>query len=214
MTRILYVDRHWDSPYAMSAFVALEEKGLAFEAKALALDKREHERADYRAVTSRIPCLVDGDFWLAESSAIAEYLEEAYPPPEAPRIFPVSMKERAVCREIQAWVRSDFMPLREERPTTSIFFAEHRKKAPLSAAAKRSADRLVRAAERLVPAGATALFGSFCIADLDLGVMLMRLHANGDPLPASLGAYAEAQWARPSVKKWVERARPPIDASS
>ncbi len=35
-------------------------------------------------------------------------------------------------------------------------------------------------------AGKTVLFGSFCIADVDLGVMLMRLHANGDPLPAGL----------------------------
>jgi glutathione S-transferase len=214
MTRILYVDHHWESPYAMSAFVALEEKGLAFEAKELALEKREHEQADYRAVTSRIPCLVDGDFWLAESSAIAEYLEEAYPPPEAPRIFPVSIKERAVCREIQAWVRSDFMPLRQERPTTSIFFPEQRKKEVLSAPAKRSAERLIRAAERLIPAGATTLFGSFSIADTDLGVMLMRLHANGDSLPARLAAYAEAQWSRPSVKKWVERTRPPFDVTS
>jgi glutathione S-transferase len=214
MTRILYVDRHWESPYAMSAFVALEEKGLAFEAKELAIERREHEQTDYRALTSRIPCLVDGDFWLAESSAIAEYLEEAYPAPEAPRIFPVSIKERAVCREIQAWVRSDFLPLRQERPTTSIFFPEHRKKEPLSPAAKRSAERLVRAAERLVPAGEKALFGSFCIADVDLGVMLMRLRANGDALPENLAAYAEAQWSRPSVKKWVERARPPFDVSS
>jgi glutathione S-transferase len=211
MSRILYVDRHWESPYAMSAFVALEEKGIAFEAKELALENKENENADYRAVTGRIPCLVEGDFWLAESSAIAEYLEEAYPPPGSPRIFPESIKERAVCREIQAWVRSDFMPLRTERPTTTIFFPEHRKKDPLSAAAKRSADRLVRGAERLVPAGKAALFGSFCIADVDLAVLLMRLHANGDPLPARLAAYAETQWARASVKRWIERARPPFD---
>ena len=208
MNRILYVDRHWESPYAMSAFVALVEKGLAFEAKELALENKEHERADYRALTARIPSLVEGDFWLAESSAIAEYLEDAYPPPGAPRIFPENPKERARCREVQAWLRSDLMPIREERPTTSIFFPEHRAKAPLSAKAKRSAERLVAAAEHLVPAGKTSLFGSFCIADVDLGIMLMRLHANGDPLPEGLGAFADAQWHRPSVKQWVERARP------
>jgi glutathione S-transferase len=209
MNRILYVDRHWESPYALSAFVALEEKGLPFEAKELALEKKEHEGAEYRALTTRIPCLVEGDFWLAESSAIAEYLEDAYP---SPRIFPEDLKERAICREVQAWVRSDFMPLRNERPTTSIFFPEHRAKEPLSAAAQRSAARLVRAAERLIPAGKTSLFGSFSIADTDLGIMLMRLHANGDPLSAPLARFAEAQWNRPSVKKWVERARPPFEA--
>ena len=208
MNRILYVDRHWESPYAMSAFVALEEKGLPFEAKELALESKEQEKSDYQALTSRIPCLVEDDFWLAESSAIAEYLEEAYP--GAPRIFPGGVKERAVCREVQAWLRSDLLPVRQERPTTSIFFPEHRAKAPLSSAARRSADRLVKAAERLVPPGKTTLFGSFCIADADLGLMLMRLHANGDPLPSGLAGYAEAQWQRASVKKWVERARPPF----
>ena len=211
MQRILYVDRHWESPYAMSAFVALEEKGLAFEAKELALENKEHETAGYRAVTARVPCLVEGDFWLAESSAIAEYLEETNPPPGSPRIFPQALKDRAVCREVQAWLRSDLMPIRQERPTTSIFFPEHRAKEPLSTAARRAAERLVKAAEALVPSGQTTLFGSFCIADLDLGVMLMRLHANGDALPSRLAAFAEAQWERPSVRKWVERVRPPFD---
>jgi glutathione S-transferase len=211
MNRILYVDRHWESPYAMSAFVALEEKGLAFEAKELALENKEHEGAAYQALTSRIPCLVEGDFWLAESSAIAEYLEEAYPPPGSPRIFPEDVKERAVCREVQAWIRSDLMPIREERPTTSIFFPEHRARNSLSPAAERARGRLVRASERLIPAGKTSLFGTFSIADTDLGIMLMRLHANGDALPPALVRYAEAQWSRPSVKKWVERTRPPFE---
>ena len=102
------------------------------------------------------------------------------------------------------------MPIRQERPTTSIFFPEHRAKEPLSAAARRAAERLVRAAEARIPSGQTTLFGSFCIADIDLGIMLMRLHANGDALPAGLARFAEAQWDRPSVKKWVERARPPF----
>jgi glutathione S-transferase len=210
MSRILYVDRHWESPYAMSAFVALVEKGLDFEAKELALEKKEHERADYGALTARVPSLVEGDFWLAESSAIAEYLEDRYPAPGSPRLFPEDVKERARCREVQAWLRSDLLPIRQERPTTSVFFPEHRRKEPLSTAARRAAARLIRAAERLLPAGKTSLFASFCIADVDLGVMLMRLHANGDELPEGLARFAEAQWNRPSVKRWVERVRPPF----
>jgi glutathione S-transferase len=68
----------------------------------------------------------------------------------------------------------------------------------------------VKAAERLVPPGKTTLFAAYCIADTDLAIMLMRLHANGDALPAELARYAEAQWERASVKKWVEHARPPF----
>lgn len=207
MNRVLYVDSHWDSPYALSAFVALAEKGLAFEATEVALDKKEHENTGYRALTSRIPCLVEGDFWLSESSAIAEYLEEAYPPPDHPRIFPESVKERAVCREVQAWIRTDLLPLRQERPTTSIFFSDERANDPLSPAARRSADKLVRAAERLIAEGKTTLFSSYSIADTDLALTLMRLHANGDALPARLARFAEAQWGRPSVERWLERTR-------
>jgi glutathione S-transferase len=55
-----------------------------------------------------------------------------------------------------------------------------------------------------------SLFDAFCIADADLALMLMRLHANGDALPPNLARFAEAQWSRPSVKKWVARARPPF----
>src|ERR1044072_7386039 len=103
MSRLLYVDRHWESPYAMSAFVALVEKGLDFEAKELALEKKENESADYGALTERVPSVVEGDCWLAESSAISEYLEDRYPAPSSPRLFPEDVKERARCREVQAW---------------------------------------------------------------------------------------------------------------
>jgi hypothetical protein len=37
--------------------------------------------------------------------------------------------------------------------------------------------------------------------------MLQRLNLNGDELPAPLKAYAEANWARPSVAKWLAHPR-------
>ena len=40
-------------------------------------------------------------------------------------------------------------------------------------------------------------------------MMLMRLVGNGDPVPAKLSAFVAAQWQRPSVRAWVERARAP-----
>jgi glutathione S-transferase len=206
--RVLYVDRYFESPYAMSAFVALEEKGLDYALAEIALERREQDAPDYGARTGRIPALVDGDFWLAESSAIAEYLDEAYPPPAHPPLYPNGVKERAICREVQAWLRSDLGAIREERPTTSLFVPGQRATKPLSDAATRASARLVAAFERLVPTGATSLFAAWCIADTDLALMLMRLHGNGDPLPAGCARYAEAQWARASVHAWVAQTRP------
>ena len=201
----LYVDGFWISPYALSAFVALEEKGLAYTVKEVKLNKQEHHQSEYRAHTGRVPALQHGDYWLAESSAICEYLAEAFPFPKHPRLFPEDLRQRGICREVQAFVRSDLMPIREERSTDTLWY-EHTKK-PLSDAGKAAADRLYKIADRLIPEGKTTLFDAWCIADTDLAMMLQRLNVNGDPMPPRLKAYAEAQWKRPSVAKWNDRKR-------
>jgi glutathione S-transferase len=115
------------------------------------------------------------------------------------------VRERARARQIQAWLRSDFLALREARPTTTVF-GEHAT-GPLPERARADGDRLVTGAERLLPAGASHLFGAFGIADADLALMLQRLALNGDALPERLRAYAAAVWSRPSVREFVEKPR-------
>lgn len=63
-------------------------------------------------------------------------------------------------------------------------------------------------AEQLIPANAGPLFGAWCLADSELAFMLHRLILNGDDVPARVRAYAERQWARPSVREFAEHARP------
>ena len=201
----LYVDGFWISPYALSAFVALEEKGLPYTVKEVKLNKKEHHAGEYLAHTGRVPALQHGNYWLAESSAIGEYLAETFPFPKYPRLFPEDLRQRGICREVQAFVRSDLMPIREERSTHTVWY-EHAK-TPLSDAGKAAADRLFKIADRLIGEGKTTLFDAWCIADTDLAMMLQRLNLNGDPIPRKLKAYAEAQWLRPSVAKWNDRKR-------
>jgi glutathione S-transferase len=202
---ILFSDAFSISPYAMSAFVALEEKALTFSLVHVGLQNKEHLAPAYKARTGRVPSLQHGEFVLAESSAIAEYLEDAFPAPEHPRLFPQDLKERATAREVMAWVRSDLMPIREERATTSIFIRPSHEK--LTEAAQAASRRLVRGCERLITPGKTTLFAEWCLADTDLALMLQRLNLNGDELPAPLKAYAEANWKRPSVMKWLSHPR-------
>lgn len=206
----LHVDHHWISPYALSAFVALEEKGLPYAVKEVSLPRGEHRTAAYRAHTGRIPALEHGDFWLAESQAIAEYLAETFPFPRYPRLFPEDLKERAICREVMAWVRSDLMPIREERSTYTVWYQRSDK--PLSPAGQAAVARLLAACERLISDGRTTLFSHWCIADADLSMMLKRLDANGDPLPGKVKAYVDANWARPSIQKWNAKPRPTYSA--
>ena len=211
-TLTLFLDHYWVSPYAFSCFVALKEKGVPFEVKVIKLQENENLVAGYRdaSITARLPALRHGVFWLAESSAIDEYLEDVFPPPKHPRLYPADPQQRARARMIQAWVRSDLMPLREERGTHTVFYESERPKVkPLSPTAQATVDNLLRAATLLVPEGATQLFDTWSMADADLGLMLHRVILNGHEVPAGIRRYAEAQWQRPSVREWVDHARPP-----
>lgn len=208
----LHGDALWISPYVFSAYVALREKGLPFEAVPVALHQGAQRMPAYRdaTLTARVPALEHEGFYLAESQAIVEYLDEAFP--DSPRALPPGLRERARARQVLGWVRSDLAALREERPTSTMFY--ERARAPLGPAARAAADKLLRVAELLLPAGATSLFGEWSIADTDLAFMLERLILNGDEVPAHLRAFADAQWARPSVQAFVGIARPPYVAYS
>jgi glutathione S-transferase len=217
MSLVLYGNTNWSSPYVFSCFVALRAKGLAFEVRELALQSGEQWEPAYaaRSLTARVPLLVDGDFALSESSAIEEYLEEAYPPPEHARLLPAGLHERARARQVMAWLRSDLMPIREERSAEYVFYPHGSLAplAPLSAAAQRAVEKLVAAAEQLVPAGAGPLFGAWCIADADLAMMLQRLTKTGFDLPPRIRAYADARWEHAAVREYCAHLRPPFEKS-
>jgi glutathione S-transferase len=202
---LLYVDSNYASPYAMSSFVALREKGVAFELETVDLGAKMNQQPAYAAksLTRRVPTLVHEGFSLSESSAIDEYVDEVF---AGPKLYPADAKQRARARQLQAWLRSDLMPIREERPTTVIF--REPSKAALSNEAQAAAQTLFYAAESLLAAGSDNLFGAWSIADADLALMLNRLVMNGDTVPERLAAYAKKQWQRPSVRAWTSLKRP------
>jgi glutathione S-transferase len=204
---VLYGDRLLDSPFVFSAFVALREKGLPFELRRLDLDRGEQRAPDYGAssITARVPAIEHGGFWLAESLAIIEYLEESFPPPAHPRLLPDALHARARARQLLGWLRSDLLALRDERPTTTMFF--ERARTPLSARAQAAADKLLAVAGKVIPEDQDHLFGTFGSADADLAFMLHRLILNGDPVPDRVQRYAERIWQRPSLKAFVEQDR-------
>jgi glutathione S-transferase len=202
---ILYTDSQYASPYAMSAFVALTAKGVAFTTEPMDMSSGALASPAYAglSLTSRVPTLVDGDFALAESSAIAEYLEEKIP---WPRLYPEDVQSRARARQLQAWLRSDLMALRSERTTEVVFFRPT--STPLSTAGQADVRKLLHVAGTLLSHGQHNLFGDWSIADLDLAIMLNRLVRNGDPAPARLVEYANGQWQLPAVREWLDLTRP------
>lgn len=202
-TITLWSDASFFSPYAMSVYVALTEKGIPFSLKRVDLSQNAQWDDEYRALslTCRVPTLQIDDVILTESSAIAEYLEERFPAPEFERLYPRDREKRAHAREVQAWLRSDLMALRSERPTEVLFAGE--RFAPLTPAGEQAANKLIAAVQRLLPDGQQNLFGEWSIADTDLAVMINRLALHGDALPVKLQHYAEFQWQRASVQLWL-----------
>jgi glutathione S-transferase len=204
----LYAEPLWDSPFVFTAFVALREKGVPFDVTMVDLAHGAQHAPDYAAksLTARVPCIAHEDFYLSESSAIVEYLEECFPAPKHVALLPSALRARARARQVLAFLRTDLAHLRQERPSDTLFYQRAQK--PLSAAGQASADKLIRVAEALLPADGGPLFGSWSITDADLSFCLHRLLLNGDRVPAHVRAYARTQWQRPSIAAFAALPRP------
>ncbi|MGB3494409.1 MAG: glutathione transferase [Elainellaceae cyanobacterium] len=203
----LYVDSQYASPYALSVFVALTEKDLAFEIIEVDLAKNENLSHEFSliSITSRVPVLEHQGFNLSESSAITEYIEETF---AGISLYPKLPNKKAQARQIQAWLRSDLMPIKVERSTQVVYYKPS--ESPLSGAAQQAAQKLFFVSNCFLKNGQDHLFGSWCIADVELSLMLHRLILNGDTVPENLVNYAKSQWLRPSVQKWVNKTRPAL----
>ena len=90
------------SPYVRKVLCALEVKGLAYRIDPIIPffgDERFAEMSPLR----RVPVLIDGDLILPDSTAICEYLDEAYP---GPSLLPTDPKDRARARWIEEFADS------------------------------------------------------------------------------------------------------------
>src|SRR5262245_8045876 len=135
----LFGEKHWDSPFVYTVFVALRERGIAFEERVLDLAAGDQKQAGYagQSLTARVPAIDHDGFFLSESLAIVEYLEETFP---EPRLLPASVRDRARARQVLTWLRSDLNALRRDRPTTTMFFAPAT--TPLTPEGRADADKL------------------------------------------------------------------------
>src|SRR5262245_53593729 len=98
----LYGETLWISPYVFSSFVALQEKGTPVEVVEVELAEGACLQPSYQrtSLTARVPAFEHQGFSLAESSAIAEYLDEVFAPPSYPRLLPENIEARARARQI------------------------------------------------------------------------------------------------------------------
>jgi glutathione S-transferase len=202
----LFLDAFFTSPFDFRCWVALKEKGLEFGASRVMMSEGSGLTAAYKeqSLTGRVPGLLHGDFWLAESMAIVEYLEETFTPPEYPRLWPEDARRRARARQVSFFMGGDLPRLIAERPAWTMLYPDARP--PLSPAARVEADELLALTERLLSERALEPWSIAC-ADLTFG--LLRLSRSGEPLPPAVAAFVEANAARPSLASYLTHDRPP-----
>jgi glutathione S-transferase len=202
----LFVDAFFCTRFDFRCFVALEEKGLDYAVSRVMMTEGQGLSPTYKelSLTARVPGMVHGDFWLAESQAIVEYLEDVFPPPAWPRLYPADPRGRARARQVLSFLGSDLDELARERPSWMVAYPVS--PPPLSPVARAEADELVTLAMRLVDGGA---LDGWSIASADLTFALLRLARTGEVLPPALQALIDANLARPSVRKYLGHERPP-----
>jgi len=208
----LFHDDLWLSPFVASVFVTLQEKGLPFRTQPILLADGAQREVQFAqpSITARVPAVKVDDFWLTESLAIVEYLEDVFGAPTYPRVLPADLRERARARQVMGFVRSDVREIPQERSTATFFYADRRASLkPLSEPGRIAMARLLVIAERFVSSERTTVCSEWSIADLDLTLMLQRIALNGERLTDKLERYVHANWSRPSVQAFINLPRAP-----
>jgi glutathione S-transferase len=97
------------SPFSWKVWLVLEHKKISYELHMLSADAGDLQTPAFSAINPRgkVPAIVDEGFALHESSAIAEYLDDAYP---GPRVTPRDAKRAALARRIAAEAEAYLYP--------------------------------------------------------------------------------------------------------
>ncbi len=210
MNLVLYVGEKNVSSWSMRGFLALHHKGVPFEERTIEL-RNDKDRAGRHSVspTGRVPVLHHDGRIVPDSLAIIEYLEETFPPPQHPALWPSEPGARVHARWLSATMHSSFTSLREAM-SFNLCFLKHPPR-PTAAALEEAADllRLLQDALARKKDKGPFLFGGWSAADIMYTPAIVRLTSfrvptDGAPLTAS---YMEAVLSQPHVKRWMDAAR-------
>jgi len=185
--------------------IALAEKGLDYERIEVGWSREDRYLPHHPKVVEinpkrQVPCLVDGELAIYDSTLIVEYLEDRHP---TPALMPSGAEARARCRllELEAdevlfphvWelIEARFYPGGDDGPTA------------------RAADGIGRFQRRLATqlAAGPYLCGDFGVADIANFVFLFTAGTLGVPVSndlEGLGTWFERVGARPAVAREVQ----------
>lgn len=197
------------SPFVRKLLGYLGEKGIEFELKGVAVGDPDPA---FRAASplGKMPAMADGDFTLADSSAIIQYLEAKHP---EPALIPADPRERG---RVIWW--EEFGDTVFAACSGKMFF--NRIVAPkfmgragdLAAAAAAEAEelpKLLAYLENAIPDSGFLVGDRLTLADLAVASPLMNFRHCGaciDPaVHPKIAAWSGAILSRPSLAPWIEK---------
>lgn len=196
------------SPFVRKVLAVAAEKGIEVELKPVGLGDANPE---FRAASpfGKMPALRDGDYTLADSSAIAHYLDAKHP---EPALIPADPQQRG-----QIIWYDEFADTILQPPGAKIFF--NKVVAPL--ALKRPGDDAAAAVgaqelepildwlEAAIPGDGYLVGGRFSLADIAVAGVFVNLAHAGWQIDAlrtpRLAAYVTETLARPSLAGLIAR---------
>ena len=200
------------SPFVRKVLVVAAEKGIDLELRPAGPGAPPSDEFLQASPFAKIPALRDGDFTLADSSAITWYLETLHP---EPNLIPIEARARARV----VWF-DEFADTIASPPKLKVFW--HRVVAPLigresDAAAAEKAEReevpgVVDYLERIAPEpGGYLVEDRFTLADIAVASPFVNLMHARSPFDEArhprAAAYVRSVLARPSFAALVERER-------
>jgi glutathione S-transferase len=214
----LYIGNKNYSSWSMRPWVLLTQAGLAFEETRVRFDSFDagsQFKQSLRGVTpvGKVPVLLDDDFAVWDTLAIAEYLAERFP---EKNLWPQAVKQRARARSVCAEMHSGFTALRSQCPMNIeaslpevgrlIWRDKPGVRADVARLCGLWGELLGAQPERMPDDSGPLLFGGFSIADAYFAPVCMRLKTYALPVPADIAAYVERVCALPGVQAWVQGA--------
>jgi glutathione S-transferase len=207
----LYIGNKNYSSWSMRPWVLMKQAGIAFQEQMVRFEAFEGDSGFKRTVlkvnpAGRVPVLVDDDFAIWDTMAIAEYLAERFPDRQ---LWPADARARARARSVCAEMHSGFTALRTHCPMNIEASLPQAGALALRDQAGLRADvqRLVGMwTDLLQEHGGPMLFGEFSIADAFFAPVCTRLRTYQLPVPGPVTDYVRRVCALPGVKAWIDEA--------
>ena len=207
----LYIGNKNYSSWSLRPWLLMTQLGLDFSETRLRIDFAEGSSFKKTmlalAPTGRVPLLIDEEFAVWDSLAIAEYLAERFPDKD---VWPADRLLRARARSLCAEMHCGFGALRERCPMNieaSLPKVGERalREWPAVIADVRRIDEMWSG--QLAESGGPFLFGAFGAVDAFYAPVCARIATYGLPVGASSRAYVERLFALPAMQQWCEAAR-------